>query len=195
MKVLDENGETEMSNVIAALEEVLEIQENYSGTPAVVNISFGADVGTTEYTALDEAVESLGDQGNVVVVSAGNEGIDASTVTPAHAQGAITVGAYDVYNRFAPFSNYGTSVDILAPGVDILSLGTLDADLSLLTGVTMSGTSMAAPHVAGAALLYLSQNRKASPNRVRSALLRASKDVITYSPANTTSKTVWLGGF
>ena len=67
---------------------------------------------------MQAAIES----GIVVVVSAGNQGIDASTVTPAHVEEALTVGAYNMLNEFAPFSNYGPTVDLLAPGVDILAI-------------------------------------------------------------------------
>ncbi len=194
LKVLDDNGETEMSNVIAALDRVLEIQAEHPGIPAVVNISFGADVGTTSYTTLDEAIDSVVEQGVVVVVSAGNEGIDASTVTPAHAKGAITVGAYDLYDRFADFSNYGSTVDILAPGVDILALGA-KASRDNKYGVLMKGTSMTALHVSGAALLYLSGNPKATPEEVKKALLVSAKATTWNVPKETTASSVWVGDF
>jgi subtilisin family serine protease len=82
----------------------------------------------------------------------------------------------------------------LAPGVDILSLGTF-SDWSILTGITMTGTSMATPHVSGAALLYLSRNPKATPAEVKRALIKAGKSQIFAVPAGTTNKTVWVGKF
>ncbi len=159
----------------------------------VVNISFGADVGTSTYNALDEAIASSIAQGVVYVIAAGNEGIDAEHVTPAHVAEAITVGAYDQNNQFASFSNYGRLLDLLAPGLDI-------ASSSNETGakkppVLMSGTSMAAPHVAGAAALYLSQHPAATPQQVRNALVNAGQTWVTGAPAGTTHTSVYVGGF
>ncbi len=159
----------------------------------VINMSFGADIGTTEYNALDLAVQAAIDAGITVVIAAGNEGIDASTITPAHVADAITVGAYDVYNRFAYFSNYGPIVDLQAPGVDILSTG--NGTKGSWKGVLMSGTSTAAPHVAGAAALYLSQHPSASPAEVREALLANAIDIVHGAPVNTTTRSVWVGNF
>ncbi len=191
VKVLGDNGETDMSVVVAALDSVVALKNSVPNRNIVVNMSFGADVGTTEYTALDEAVDAAVDAGITVVVAAGNDGIDASTITPAHAAGAITVGAYDVYNRFADFSNYGPAVDLMAPGVDILSIG-LDENSDIIRA-QMSGTSMAASHVSGAALLYLAHNPGASPSDVRNALMDASKATVWNMPDGTTDRTVWVG--
>lgn len=193
VKVLNDDGISDISNVVAGLEAVMEAKAVNPGHPMVVNLSLGADTGTTDYSSLDIAVDAAVASGITVVVSAGNDGMDASTVTPAHAAGAITVGAYDEKNRFAGFSNYGPAVDLLAPGVDILSVG-LDTK-GRKTGVWLTGTSMAAAHVAGAAVLFLSQYKKATPAQVRKYLLSAAKADITSVPANTTNKTVWVGDF
>ena len=139
LKVLDDNGEAGLSEVIAALDSVITYKSMHPGSNIVVNMSFGADIGTSAYNALDEAVEMAIEKGIIVVVAAGNDGDDVSTFTPAHVAGAITVGAYDVYDRFAYFSNYGPGVDILAPGVDILSTGLAEGKLA---PALMSGTSM-----------------------------------------------------
>lgn len=191
LKVLDDFGNGSMASVIEALDRVSQIQEN-SSSPGVVNLSLGAYVATTEYTALDHAIDNLVDQGIVVVVAAGNEGTNAGLVSPAHAVGAITVGAYDQNHALASFSNYGNAVDILAPGVDILAVGSLDP---IINGAVMSGTSMAAPHVAGAAALYLSQNPGATPRAVRKALIKEARPIVTGTRKHTTTKALWVGNF
>ena len=144
-------------------------------------------MGTAQYTALDEAVEASSDAGVVYVVAAGNTGKDASNVTPAHAASAITVGAFDTRGRFPSFSNYGPLVDILAPGVDVVSLSRLSGP------VKMSGTSMAAAHVSGAAALYLAQNPTATPAQVRDALVANALPFAIETPPNTTDLSVWVG--
>lgn len=191
LKVLDDFGNGSMASVIQALDRVAQIQEN-SSSPGVVNLSLGAYVATTEYTALDYAIDNLVDQGIVVVVAAGNEGTNAGLVSPAHAEGAITVGAYDADYNMASFSNYGKAVDIMAPGVDILAVGSLDP---VISGAIMSGTSMAAPHVAGAAALYLSQNPTASPRTVRKALIKDARPIVTGVRKHTTNNALWVGDF
>jgi subtilisin family serine protease len=133
---------------------------------------------------LDYAVTNMVAAGVTVVVAAGNDGQDACNYTPAHASGTITVGATDRTDMRAsqatPFwaSNYGPCVDIFAPGKDIWSAG-----LVYGTYISMSGTSMASPHVAGAAALYLQQYRWASPSAVRNALVSTA-----------TSGKVWYAG-
>ena len=82
-KVLDDSGKSDISVVIAAVEHVLSAKLASPTTPMVVNLSLGEDVGTTAYTALDEAIVAATAEGVVFVVAAGNQGIDASNVTPA----------------------------------------------------------------------------------------------------------------
>ncbi|MEM1126262.1 MAG: S8 family serine peptidase [Bacteroidota bacterium] len=184
----DESEPVDLSKAIAAMERVIGHKLGHPQTPVVVNFSLGADIGTTAYNALDEAVVSAIDNGIVVVVAAGNEGTDASTITPAHVEEAITVGAYDPSDRFAGFSNYGRHVDILAPGVDILSVKPGEG-LNVL-----SGTSMAAAHVSGAVAAFLAEEPNASPAQVREALVRSGQAGISGVPTGTTDRTVFLGG-
>lgn len=180
LKVLSADGSGQFSDVLAALDYVIEQKIEHPTTPMVVNLSLGADVGTTESSVIDEGVQRAIEQGITVVVAAGNDGIDIATVTPARVAGAITVGAYDQAAQFASFSNYGSGVDILAPGVAILSLSNLG------TTTVMDGTSMAAAHVSGAAALYLSQHPDASPAAVQQALLEAAVPA-QGAPAGTTT--------
>jgi subtilisin family serine protease len=193
LKVLGDDGTTDVSVVIAAIEYIIKAREANPATPMVVNMSLGENIGSTSYTALDEAVEQLTTLGVTVVVAAGNQGVDAALVTPAHVASVITVGAHDKDGYFAAFSNWGAPVDILAPGVDVISLspsiGGVGAPLQ------MTGTSMAAPHVAGAAALYLSQNPAASPAQVEAALLAAAKGGIKLTGPKTVGKSLWVGGF
>ncbi len=183
-RVFDAEGRADMSAVIAAL-DVIKARMQYKPHPIVVNLSLGADIGTTEYNALDEAVAACVEAGVVVVVAAGNDAIDARTVTPAHVSSAITVGAGN-----APFTNYGPYIDIHAPGVDVMSLAP-----GANRAVQMSGTSMSAPLVAGAAALYLSANPKASPQQVRDAIYNSASSGASLRPATTTIRQLDLSAF
>ncbi|MBT8400936.1 MAG: S8 family serine peptidase [Rhodothermia bacterium] len=182
LRVLNNSGEAEMSAAIAAVEYVTLQKEANPSTPMVVNISFGADVGTWEYNALDQAIAESIAQGVTYVIAAGNDGIDATTVTPAHVYEAITVAAYE-HDRstFASFSNYGTAIDILAPGHNITSIA-----YGSTGNLKMSGTSMAAPHITGAAALYLAKYPSATPAQVVGAIYMASKNELRRAPAGTT---------
>jgi len=146
-------------------------------------------VGTTAYNGLDEAIRSSIEAGVVYVLAAGNEGVDASTVTPAHVAEAITVGAYDAGEAFSWFSNHGPVVDILAPGEDVEVLYRLN------TITWTSGTSVAAPHVAGAAALLLARRPRMTPAQVRETLVSHGRPGITAGPAGTTDVSVYVGDF
>jgi subtilisin family serine protease len=159
VKVLGCNGSGSTSGVIKGVDWVTA----NAVKPAIVNMSLGGGANAS----LDNAVTKSADSGVVYSVAAGNSGADACNYSPARAgthDGVITVAATDSSNKEASWSNYGNCVDIWAPGVSILSTrkggGT----------TTMSGTSMAAPHVGGGAALYLSSNDGANPVTVESAL-------------------------
>ncbi len=191
LKVLDPGDNTTIADVIAALEHVVARKQANSTSPMVVNLSLGADIGTTEYNALDYAVQAAIGTGITVVAAAGNEGKDVSTISPAHVREAITVGAYDVFNRFASFSNRGAGVDLLAPGVDVLSI--VPDPQGGMGLALMSGTSMAAAHVSGAAALVLWQNANATPAQVRNALVLAGRQSVIDAPSGTTNRSVYIG--
>jgi oryzin len=112
--------------------------------------------------ALNAAAASTIKAGVTVVVAAGNDGADASGYSPASAPDAITVGAIDKTNTRADFSNFGPVLDVFAPGVDVLSawIGSPDAQN------TISGTSMATPHVAGLAAYLIGLENLATPAAV-----------------------------
>ncbi|PWV44789.1 S8 family peptidase [Nocardiopsis sp. L17-MgMaSL7] len=142
VKVLGDDGSGTYDDVIAGIEWVAENAD----ANAVANLSLGGPASQ----AVDDAVNALADSGVFVAVAAGNEGQDAGNVSPGGAEGVVSVGASDESDATASFSNHGPSVDIYAPGVDVESTipgGGTDS---------YSGTSMASPHVAGAAALYKS---------------------------------------
>ncbi|KAK4205395.1 putative alkaline serine protease [Triangularia verruculosa] len=143
IKVFDDSPEpgAQTGDIISALDYVVKEFKTH-GKPSVVNLSLGGGASP----AMDKAVASAVRSGVTVVVAAGNEARQATTSSPAREPFAITVGASDVTDKAAPFSNYGKVVDIFAPGVKILStwIGGTEATN------TISGTSMASPHVAGA---------------------------------------------
>ena len=161
LKVLGCDGSGLMSNIIAAVDWVTA----YGRRPAVVNMSLGGGA----YTPLDDAVRNSASRGVFYVVAAGNSGTNACNASPARAgagtnNGVVTVAATDSASAEPSWSNFGSCVDLWAPGVTILS--------TYNNGGTayMSGTSMASPHVAGAAGLYLSRSPGTAPATAEAVL-------------------------
>jgi aqualysin 1 len=161
LKVLGCDGGGSMSNVIAAVDWVT----SYAKKPAVANMSLSGGA----LRSLDDAVRRSASTGVLYVVAAGNSGANACNYSPARAgagtnNGIVTVAATDSSNKEASWSNYGSCVDIWAPGVSIVSTYNNGGT------ATMSGTSMASPHVAGAGGLYLSRNTTVSPATAEATL-------------------------
>jgi subtilisin family serine protease len=167
VRVLNCQGSGSNSGVIAGVDWVTA----NAVRPAVANMSLGGGAST----ALDDAVRRSIGAGVVYAIAAGNGDIlgrpqDACAGSPSRVAEAITVGATDKTDKEASFSNYGRCVDLLAPGVNITSAWYT----STTATNTISGTSMATPHVAGAAALYLQTNPGATPAAVASALTTAA---------------------
>lgn len=162
VRVLDCNGSGSYSNVIAGLEWVVKNHVK----PAVINMSLGGPPALTIDNAVDAAVQA----GITVVVAAGNSNLNACNSSPARVASAITVGSVTNSDVRSSFSNYGSCLDVYAPGSDIKSLG-ISSDTST---ATHSGTSMASPHVAGVAALYLSKYPEASPEEVRARIVNGA---------------------
>ncbi|MFF2504554.1 S8 family peptidase [Streptomyces sp. NPDC058067] len=168
VRVLDNAGSGTTAQVIAGIDWVTK----HARKPAVANLSLGG----TANAQLDAAVRSSIASGVTYTVAAGNDGLPASLYSPARVPEAITVGATDRTDRRADFSNWGTRIDLFAPGVDITSA----SNASDTGKATHSGTSMASPHAAGAAALYLAGHTRATPAQVSQALTaQAARDRVT----------------
>lgn len=186
VKALRENGNTPLGALVAVVDHLTGRKLANPSVPMVVNISLGADVKTTRYNALDEAIQASIAAGVVYVLSAGNSAIDAAKVSPAHVAEAITVGAYNESGLWSQFSNFGSVLDVLAPGENVLTM-TPQNEL----GYT-SGTSLAAPYVAGAAALLLSQNPTLTPVQVRDRIVSSSRVTIAGVPSATTNNALFI---
>jgi subtilisin family serine protease len=160
VRVLDNAGAGTTAQVIAGVDWVTK----HARKPAVANLSLGG----AHSAPLDAAVRTSIASGVTYTVAAGNEGVPAGLYSPAGVPQAITVGATDRTDRRAGFSNYGSAVDLFAPGVSVTSAG-ITGDTAR---ATYSGTSMATPHAAGAAALYLADHPRATPVQVGKALVK-----------------------
>jgi len=174
IKVLDNKGTGPLSTIIKGIDYVTQ----HASQIEVANLSLGCECKSSAFnTAINNAVKA----GIVFVVAAGNAGKDAKNISPANNPNVISVSAigdsdgkcgskgpstgYGIDDGLATFSNYGSVVDMAAPGAKIYS--TYKGN----TFATMSGTSMASPHVAGAAALYLANNPDATPSAVSNGLI------------------------
>ena len=167
IKVLGCSGSGTNSGVIAGVDWV----KNNANGPSVANMSLGG--GRSQ--ALDDAVNAAVASGVTFVVAAGNDNSNACNYSPARAANAITVGSTTSSDNRSSFSNYGTCLDIYAPGSSIKSAW-YNSNTSTNT---ISGTSMAAPHVAGVAALYLDENGSRSPAQIDALLgSRSSKNKV-----------------
>ncbi|MEU5023928.1 S8 family peptidase [Streptomyces milbemycinicus] len=177
VRVLDDQGSGTTEQVVAGIDWVT---ENHQG-PSVANMSLGGGVDD----ALDAAVQKAIDSGVTFGVAAGNESTDASQGSPARVKDAITVASSTDTDEQSDFSNYGDIVDIYAPGSDITSDWNTGDDATN----TISGTSMATPHVVGAAAVYLAGHPDATPADVAKALTEgATPDKISNPGAGTPNK-------
>ena len=159
VRVLDCAGSGSLSGVIAGIDWVA----GSDLRPAVANMSLGGG----KSTAVNAAVANAVNKGVTMVVAAGNSNADACRYSPASEPSAITVGATTSSDARASYSNYGSCLDIFAPGSAITS-----AWITTTTATnTISGTSMASPHVAGVAALALAENPLTSPAAVASFLI------------------------
>ncbi|MEV7791973.1 S8 family peptidase [Streptomyces sp. NPDC087512] len=177
VRVLDDSGSGTTEQVVAGIDWVT---KNHQG-PSVANMSLGGSADE----AIDEAVRQAIAEGITFGVAAGNESTDAAQGSPARVEEAITVASSTEDDAQSDFSNYGSVVDIYAPGSGITSAWN-DSDEGT---ETISGTSMATPHVVGAAAVYLAGHQDATPEQVATALTDgATADKITNPGEGTPNK-------
>ncbi|WP_306215151.1 S8 family peptidase [Actinoplanes sp. RD1] len=182
VRVLNCSGAGTTAGVIAGVDWVTA----HAARPAVANLSLGVPASE----ALDAAVNASIASGITYTVAAGNANTDACTISPARVPAALTVGATTSTDARAPFSNSGTCLDLFAPGTAITS--------DWCTGDTatnvLHGTSMAAPHVTGAAALVLSRHPDWTPAQVQDALLTAATpDKVTNAGAGSPNRLLFTG--
>ncbi|WP_030322343.1 S8 family peptidase [Streptomyces sp. NRRL B-3229] len=172
VRVLDNAGSGTTAGVIAGIDWVT---NNHSG-PSVANLSLGGGASSTLDTAVRNSIAS----GVTYAVAAGNSSANASSYSPARVTEAITVGATTSTDARASYSNYGSVLDIFAPGSSITA-GWYTSDTATNT---ISGTSMATPHVAGAAAVYLAGHTSATPAQVATALVNGATSNAVTSPGS-----------
>jgi len=176
VRVLGATGGGSIAGIVNGIQFVV---SRVSGR-RIISMSLGGGAST----ALDNAVNSAFSSGVLSVVAAGNSNNNACTGSPARAAQAVTVAASDSSDRKASFSSYGNCCDLYAPGVSVTSTSRTGGT------ATMSGTSMACPHVAGAAAIFAGRGQSAS--QIRSSLVNgASTNVISGNPSGTPNRLLY----
>lgn len=181
VRVLGCDGRGGTSSVVAGMNWVAQNAQK----PAVANMSLGGGASSTD----DQGVRKMVAAGITVIVAAGNDSSDACGGSPAREPLAITVASSAQGDAFSSFSNYGRCVDIVAPGSDITSAWWTSTNASK----SASGTSMASPHVAGAAALYLAKNPSATPQQVTTALTGAATQNVVQVRGGTPGLLLYTG--
>jgi subtilisin family serine protease len=187
VKVVDKNGVGSMSGILQGLQwAVNHAKSRGIAKKSIINASLGGP-----YTQIgNDAVKAATDLGITCVVSAGNEADDAANYSPGSAPSAITVGSIDGAGYRSIWSNYGTLVDIFAPGSDILSAGHLSDTSSKYN----SGTSMAAPHVAGLAAYFIAKEGLRGSAAVTKRIIAAADTSGVGFAFNSPGRVAYNGG-
>ncbi|WP_244237029.1 S8 family peptidase [Corallococcus llansteffanensis] len=183
VRVLNCEGSGTTAGVVAGVDWVTEHHQS----PAVANMSLGGG----EDAALDEAVRRSIASGVTYVLAAGNENQDACKRSPARTAEAITVGATTRVDRRASFSNYGDCVDVFAPGEGILSAWASDDTATR----SLSGTSMATPHVTGVVALFLEAHPTSAPQEVSTAMTGNATPDKVANPGHCSPNRMAYSGF
>ncbi|HET6212023.1 MAG TPA: S8 family serine peptidase, partial [Micromonosporaceae bacterium] len=170
VRVLNCSGSGTTAQVVAGVDWVT----NNSIKPAVANMSLGGGI----QTALDDAVANSIASGVSYSIAAGNSNADACSFSPARVPTAITLGATDISDNRASFSNFGTCLDLFGPGVSITS----DWLTSDTATAVLSGTSMATPHATGTAALILAANPGFTPQQVRDQMVADATTGVIPNP-------------
>ncbi|ORZ29530.1 peptidase S8/S53 domain-containing protein [Catenaria anguillulae PL171] len=186
VKALDDEGFGTTADIVKGIEWAVTSAKARKGEKAVINMSIHG----YEDKVMNAAVEAAVREGITVVVAAGNKGQSACYGSPSSAPSAVVVGATNDKDWMPTFSNYGSCVTLLAPGVDILSIATGTTNGSKLN----TGTSMASPMVAGVAALLLSQDPTLTPEQIRNKLVGAATDGVLHDTVyGTPNKLVFAG--
>jgi aqualysin 1 len=181
VRVLNCGGSGSLSGVVAGIDWA--VSNHAAGSPAVANLSLGGGAST----AIDAAVNRLHNDGVTVVVAAGNNGTNACYGSPSRVPNAFTVAASDRNDALASWSNRGTCVDIIAPGVSI----TAAWYTSTTATNTISGTSMASPHAAGAAAKLLQGSPGASPTTIMNSLRSSATTGVVSGVGSTPNRLLY----
>jgi len=191
IKVITEKGSGSYSKIVAAINYVVGLK---TGTRKVANLSLGNNIRTTNYNILDLSVSQAISSGVVFCVAGGNVSENSEYFSPAHVRTAITVGSFGQDNKFSEFSNFGSSLTILAPGSDIVSKGLNN------TTKCMTGTSMSCPFISGFVARYLSLNPISTPAQVKAFLILKAKEAVLKKettlienvPPKTCAESIWV---
>lgn len=191
VKVITSKGSGSYSKIVAAINYVVGLK---TGTKKIVNLSLGSNIHTANYNILDLSVSQAISAGVIFCVAGGNNTENSDHYSPAHVRTAITVGSFDHDNKYSEFSNFGSSITILAPGSDIVSKG-LNNTLR-----TMSGTSMSCPFITGFAARYLSTNSSLTPAQVKAFIILKAKEAVLKKeslliqnvPPKTCAESIWV---